>query len=188
MSGREPFLERLVQAFEKADIPYMISGSIASSFHGHPRATNDIDIIIDPTFSQLQTFLDTLDAQWYVSKEAAKQARIDRQMFNIIDIQSGQKADLIIRKSAPFYQQEFSRRFRADVLGVRAYILSSEDSILSKLAWAKETGSEYQLKDIMGILTVQGDKLDMDYLRAWAKQLGVDQTLKTLIWEAEKLK
>ena len=76
----------------------MLSGSICSGFHGQPRATNDADIVIDPSNDQLMSFVSSLGADYYVSKDAAVQALNDNSMFNIIDIQTGWKADLIIRK------------------------------------------------------------------------------------------
>ena len=44
-----PELLRLVaEALERANVPYMVTGSYASALHGEPRATRDIDVVIDP--------------------------------------------------------------------------------------------------------------------------------------------
>ncbi len=184
MTDQNTFLQQVIGALVKAEIPYMISGSIGSSFHGQPRATNDADIVIDPTQEQLLVFIESLGPDFYISKEAATQAIDNRSMFNIIDIQSGYKADLIIRKQRPFSQQEFSRKQQANLLGMDAYILSPEDSILSKLEWTQGRDSQTQWKDALCVLTLQKDQLDYEYLRHWAKELGLQETLEQLIERA----
>lgn len=187
MMEQNQFLKQIVYLLEQASIPYMISGSVGSSFHGQPRATNDADIVIDPTREQLLAFITSLGSDFYVSQPAALQALEHYAMFNIIGIQSGYKADMIIRKKRPFSQQEFQRKIRSDLFGVSAYILSPEDSILSKLEWSKDRHSETQFKDALGVLTVQKNRLDFAYLKKWANELGVEAALDRLIEEAEKL-
>ena len=185
MTDQNAFLARIIKALEHADIPYMISGSIGSSFHGQPRATNDADIIIDPMTGQISTFIESLGPDYYISKEAAQQAIQDRSMFNVIDIQFGYKADLIIRKDRPYSQQEFLRRAHAKFLGLDVYVLSPEDSILSKLEWSKGRQSETQFKDALGVLETQKDMLDFGYLKKWAKELGIEDALQSLLKEAD---
>lgn len=184
MTDQNAFLERIIKALEHANIPYMISGSIGSSFHGQPRATNDADIVIDPTPQQITVFIKSLGPDCYVSKEAAKQTIQNRSMFNVIDTQLGYKVDLIIRKNRPYSQQEFSRRSKTSFLGIDVYVLSPEDSILSKLEWSKGRQSETQHKDALGVLMTQKDNLDFDYLKKWARELDIEDVLKNLLEEA----
>ena len=184
MTDQNAFLERIIRALEHANIPYMISGSIGSSFHGQPRATNDADIVIDSTMQQITAFVESLGPEYYVSKEAARQAIENHSMFNVIDTRSGYKADLIIRKNRPYSQQEFSRRTHTNFLGIDVYVLSPEDSILSKLEWTKGRQSETQSKDALGVLMAQKDTLDFDYLKKWAKELGIEDALRNLLEKA----
>ncbi len=186
MTEQNAFLARIIKALNNANIPYMISGSVASSFHGQPRATNDADIVIDPIREQLLTFVESLGPDCYVSKDAAAQAIENNAMFNIIDIESGSKADLIIRKKRPFSLQEFERRTPVTFSHMQAYVLTPEDSILSKLEWSKGRLSDTQFKDALGVLLAQKDTLDFDYLKHWAKELGVEDELKQLMEAAEK--
>jgi hypothetical protein len=167
----------------------MISGSLGSSLHGEPRATNDIDLIIDPTESQLNALIQSLieDEGYYVSPEAAQEAFRKRSIFNVIDNQTGWKADLIIRKNRPFSLEEFKRQISANILGIRVSAVSPEDAILSKLEWSKEGESERQFRDALGVAVVQWESLDKEYLRKWAKELSVEQLLETLLSSAEKI-
>ncbi len=106
MTTQKEFLERLVSLLEKAGIPYMVAGSMSSSLHGRPRATQDTDVVIDPTEDQLASFLALLEQGYYVSRDTAFDAFHRRTMFNVIDLAGGWKADLILRKDRSFSRQE----------------------------------------------------------------------------------
>ena len=188
MKGQAQFLQKLIDLLEAAGIDYAVCGSLGSSLHGQPRATNDADIIIAPTTDQLAKFLKSLEFSYYVSSEAASEAMRQRSMFNVIDSELGWKADLIFRKDNPYHLAEFNRRMKARVMGIDLWILSPEDVILSKLNWAKNSESNLQYGDVLGVIKLQWDKLDWEYLRHWAKELGVEETLEKVIEETRKLR
>ena len=172
--GAEGAIRRALEALQKAGVPYMLTGSFASSFHGAPRTTQDIDIVIAPTLGSLQRLVSEFpEDQYYVSREAALQAYGSESLFNVIDLESGWKIDFIVRKSRPFSVEEFSRRREAEVLGANVTIASAEDVILSKLEWAKMAGSERQITDVAGILRTQGADIDVEYVERWVAVLGV---------------
>lgn len=185
--SQKDFLTRLVVKLENAGIPYMISGSLGSSLHGEPRATNDIDLIITPTGRQLNTFIQSLSEGYYVSSEAAQEAFRNQCMFNVIDYETGWKADFIIRKNRPFSLEEFKRRIQREIAGVQVFVVSPEDVILSKLEWSKDGESERQLRDALGVAGVQWEILDKEYLRKWARELKVEDLLENILRNAEKL-
>ena len=187
MIGQKKFLEKLISLIESAGIPYAVCGSLSSGFHGQPRATNDADIIIAPTQGQLDKFLKSLEVGYYVNLEVAFEAMKTRSMFNVIDNELGWKADLIFRKDGPYELTEFNRRLRAKLMGIDLWILSPEDVILSKLGWAKNSQSEQQLRDALGVAVVQWEHLDKDYLRKWAKELQVEDSLRQILEQAQKL-
>ncbi len=188
MNSQEDFLKRLITALENAKIPYMVSGSVGSSLHGRPRATNDVDIVISPTSEQLDNFTASLGKDYYVSQDAAREAFNRNSMFNIIDTQTGWKADLIIRRDRPYSIEEFRRRRTVKMMGVEIWTLSPEDVILSKLEWSKDRQSEHQSQDALGVAVVQWDNLDIEYLQKWAAQLNIADQLRKLLDKAKKLK
>jgi len=172
--GAEGAIRRALEALQRAGVPYMLTGSFASSFHGAPRTTQDIDIVIAPTLGSLQRLVSEFpEDQYYVSREAALQAYGSESLFNVIDLESGWKIDFIVRKSRPFSVEEFTRRREAEVLGTNVTIASAEDVILSKLEWAKMAGSERQITDVAGILRTQGADVDLEYVERWVAVLGV---------------
>ena len=181
MNSQADLLKRVTAALEGVGIAYMIAGSTGSSFHGHPRATNDLDIIIAPSEKQLDAFVAYLGADYYVSTDAAKAAFNDKTMFNVVDNATGWKVDLVVRKERAFSIEEFQRRRKVRMMGSDVFIVSPEDVILSKLEWAKNSGSEQQLRDALGVIEVQGDDLDLEYLEKWARALNVEDSLEWLL-------
>jgi hypothetical protein len=182
--SQEVFFGEIATLLKAAGIPFMISGSLASSFYGEPRATNDFDLIIDPDATRLDRFLDSLPPQWYVSREAANRALADRSMFNVIDTEGAWKADLIIRKERPFSLLEFSRAIPATILGSKVLIVTPEDSILTKLERSIESDAQRQYRDALCVAVLNRDALDQVYLKQWAKDLGLEQLLTKLLTEA----
>lgn len=168
-------LTRIIGALDLAGVPHMIAGSVASTLHGVARTTQDVDLVIDPTPRTLRAFLEVLapDA-YYVDADAAMDALRRRSMFNLIDLATGWKVDCIIRKDRAFSVEELARRQPVDLAGVRVQVATAEDVIVSKLEWAKASGSERQLDDVAGVLAVRGAALDVPYVERWVQVLGLD--------------
>ena len=164
----------IVSALNETDIPHMLTGSLASAYHGAGRATLDIDLVIDPTPDQLRALVQQLSGpDWYVSLDAALEARHLESQFNVIDLATGWKVDLIIRKSRPFSRAEFERRTPVEFEGVLLTVATLEDVILAKLEWARLGASARQLEDVAALLRVRGGDIDRDYLDRWIDELGV---------------
>jgi hypothetical protein len=185
MISQADFLRTLVEKLDRQNIPYMISGSISSSLHGQPRATKDVDIVIAPTERQLLHFAQSFGEGYYISLEAVREAFARSSTFNVIDNQSGWKADFIIRKDRPFSREEFKRRYRTKIRELDVWVTSPEDAILTKLEWAENSQSEQQFRDALGVAMVQYDHLDQDYLNKWAKELHIENSLKQLLKHAK---
>jgi hypothetical protein len=181
-SGVESILERLSSALATAQVPYMLTGSFASSLHGSPRVTHDIDIVIAPTLGSLNQLLKQFpEEQYYASREAALQAYGSEGMFNVIDLETGWKVDFIIRKQRPFSLEEFERRREAEIEGARIFVASPEDVIVAKLEWAKLGESERQLRDAASIVATRGSELDEAYISRWVERLDLQTQ-----WEKAK--
>jgi hypothetical protein len=165
-------LAEVIARLDAAGVPYMVTGSLASSYHGEPRATLDVDVVIDPTPASLARLVDDLQgARFYVDRDAARRALDERSQFNVIG-PNALKVDFIIRKDRPFSVEEFGRRRPADLLGTRGFVVSAEDLVLAKLEWAAGSDSERQLRDAAAIVAVD-DALDEAYINRWADVLGV---------------
>lgn len=168
----ERLLERTIGLLESSGVRYMITGSLASGYHGEYRATRDIDVVIDVNPVELDRLLLRLHADgMYVDDEAARIALRERGQFNAIveDL----KVDFITHKQDAFARSEFDRRTRVRVLGQEASLVSVEDLIVAKLGWAAQLDSERQLRDVAGMVNAAGTSLDRAYVSTWAHRLGL---------------
>jgi hypothetical protein len=172
----EGLLERIVGLLDAAGVPFMIAGSFASAAHGLPRATQDLDLVIDPPGPDaLDAFVRSLSPdEYYVDADAVRDALHRRSMFNVVDHASGWKVDFIIRKNRAFSRDEFARRMKFTLFDVPVHMASPEDTIIAKLEWSKQSGgSERQRRDIAGILATVGQELDRAYVERWVNSLDL---------------
>lgn len=174
MSVSEVF-HRITSALGEAGIAYMLAGSFASAYYGAPRTTQDIDLVIASTAKQLQTFVQLLSKdEYYVDLDTALEARKRESLFNVVDMATGWKIDLIIRKSRPFSEEEFRRRKLVNLQGSPLFVASAEDVVISKLEWAKLAQSQRHIEDVASILRMQWDSLDRPYLERWILELKIE--------------
>lgn len=175
ISGVEEVLKRLVDVLDSAGLDYMLVGSFASSMHGEPRSTQDIDIVVAPDLDAFERFLQLLsEDEYYCDRDTARRALRARSMFNIIEMATVWKIDVIVQKHDSHAQEAFKRRVPGRVGDVDLQVESAEDTIISKLRWAKKGGgSERQVRDVAGIRRLAGDTLDSDYLDRWIERLDL---------------
>lgn len=172
----DDFFDRLILALDRAEIPYMVTGSYASAAYGTPRATNDIDIVIAPTDAQLWELIREFPPdRYYADEDDAFDALASRSQFNVIDFATGWKADLIIKKDREFSEVEFARRRAHRIGNATVYLVSAEDILIAKLEWHKAGESQRQLEDAAGIIRRQGDALDRSYVYRWVSELELDE-------------
>jgi hypothetical protein len=144
---------------DQAGIGYMLSGSFASAHYGAPRSTQDIDLVIEATPGELRAFVEALSGnEYYADLGSALEAHQRQSMFNVIDLATGRKIDLIIHKSCPFSQEEFRRRQPVILHDVSIFVASAEDVVISKLEWARLAQSRRQIEDAAAILRMRGLK------------------------------
>jgi hypothetical protein len=169
-------LRRLADAFERLGIAYRVTGSMATIAYGEPRFTNDIDVVVRMRADQVEALCAAFPApEYYCSREAVDDAVRRQFQFNILHPTSGLKVDVIIASDSPFDASRFSRGQRIGTSpGQDAWFASPEDVILKKMIYMREGGSDKHLRDIVGVLKVQADKLDWDYLEDWSKRLDVE--------------
>jgi len=175
-------LKEVIQAFDELGIPYAVGGSVASSIQGKPRFTLDADISVEPFPGREAELVSRFGGDYYISLPAVKEAVRDRSSFNIIQTAKAAKVDVFVRKDRPFELSAMHRK-RNLVLAEQGLgaiqVLSPEDIILHKLEWYRlgDEVSDRQWSDILGVIQVQGERLDRAYLQKWAEELGVADLL-----------
>jgi hypothetical protein len=175
MNGELEVLRDVVARLERAGIAYMLTGSVAMSVYAEPRMTRDIDIVVElAADDDAQRVVALFSPDYYVSDEAVRAAISARRLFNLFNLARLVKVDLIVRKDDEFQRHEFARRQRHEIDARALWVISKEDLILSKLAWAAPTRSAVQLRDVRKLLATGADEA---YLRQWSVRLGVDALL-----------
>ena len=172
-------LEPVIKAFKKLSIPYYIGGSVASSAYGIARATLDVDLASCLKTQHVHSLVETLEPDYYIDKEMILDAIKRHASFNLIHLGTMLKLDIFITKDRPYDRSAFQRK-RKDTLeetkgATEFYLASPEDVILNKLEWFRmgREVSERQWHDVLGIMKVQGDLIDKEYLRNWAAELKI---------------
>lgn len=185
--SQQELLKKVIRALDQAGIAYMITGSVVSSLQGEPRSTHDIDMVVAIQKSAVRRFAEAFPPPDFYLDENSILDAIDRQsMFNLIDVNTGDKVDFWILTDKPFDRSRFSRKIVEEFMGLKLHVSSPEDTILVKLKWAAFSGgSEKQFTDALRVYEVQYGKLDNDYLGKWAKKLNVESLWKRLLEEAE---
>jgi hypothetical protein len=187
--SQQELLKKTIQVLNQAGIQYMITGSVVSSLQGEPRSTHDIDMVIAIQRPVAKKLLEAFPPPDFYLDEGSILEAINRQsMFNLINVNTGDKVDFWILTDEAFDQVRFSRKISEKFMGIEMQVSTPEDTILAKLRWAKLSGgSEKQFTDALRVYEVQYGKLDMDYLEYWAKKLDIVLLWKRLVDEAETI-
>lgn len=85
--------KKLTEVFDQLSIAYFIGGSFASTIHGLPRATRDVDFIADIRAEQVDSFVAALEAEFYLDAKTIRSAITHQRSFNLIHFDTMFKAD-----------------------------------------------------------------------------------------------
>jgi hypothetical protein len=174
---------RVIDVLEELEIPYHVGGSFASSIHGVPRLTRDLDLVVELPNALVPLFVARLEKDFYLDPEAIRHAIQRHSQFNLIHLASGFKVDIFLLGPEAFDRKEFARsaleRLRDDPPR-DVFVKSPEDTLLRKLQWYRIGGevSDRQWTDVLGIVKTQGNRLDIEYLERWAEELEVADLLE----------
>lgn len=181
-------LGAFVRALEALEVPYLVGGSFASSYHGVPRSTRDADLIADLEPEHVSPLIATLGKHFYLDDERTSSAIRSRGSFNALHLPTMFKIDVFVFTDAPLARREMERRERHRLgEGVEAYLASAEDVVLQKLRWYQlgNRVSDRQWQDLLGVLRVQRGRLDREYLEWGAGHLRVEELLAEALAAAE---
>lgn len=176
----------VIDVLEQLDIAYVVVGSLASTQHGVARSTFDSDLVVKLNQSHVPLLISRLQDAFYADEKMALNAIGNKSSFNLIHLETMFKVDLFIARDEAFDRAQIERRVPravAEDFDREIYVLSAEDTILAKLRWYRmgREQSERQWRDVVGVVKVQGDGLDIDYLRMMAAVAGVEDLLVRLL-------
>ncbi len=175
-------IERIVKCLSQAQLPYHITGDLASSYYGEPRYTQDIDIVLTIQSSEdIKSLFELLSPEFIFDEVAARNAISEKSMFQLLDDATMIRVDIHVGESVP---QELKRSKDVELLpGLRANLVSCEDAILSKLLWIKK-GSGKSEQDVI-MMIKSASELDVNFVKSMSESLGVSEILENLISSKE---
>jgi hypothetical protein len=170
-------LDAIAKVCSGLKLPYYITGSVASSYYGEYRSTQDVDVVIELPSWHVAAFCDAFpEPEWYVSREAAMDAARGPGMFNIVHPGSGLKIDVMVFKDTPFDESRLSRARLVHPEGASPVMMAApEDIILKKLEFYREGGSDKHTRDIASMFRVSGEQIDLTYIEKWVPRIGVQR-------------
>jgi hypothetical protein len=180
--GPIELVEQVVDILDDLGVPYALGGSIAASFFGEPRATADVDLAVDLDQARGEELLGRVAPAFYVPAGAARDAIATSGSFNLISDEHPIKVDLFVLGPGVLDRHQIERR-QLVVLpgsGREVWVTSPEDQVLRKLDWYRQSGqtSERQWRDVIGLLSVRGERMDVEYLRDVASDAGLSDLLE----------
>ena len=176
-------------ALEKLGVAYLLGGSLASSLHGIPRATQDADLVADLRVEHIAPLIAELGSAFYADDQAMRKAVRQARSFNLIHLGSMFKVDVFVAGDDPLVREELARAGRLplpNLPGRSIMVASPEDVVIQKLVWYRKGGeiSERQWRDVLGVLRIQAGTLDAGYLASSAGRAGVADLLERARQEA----
>ncbi|MSQ95804.1 MAG: hypothetical protein EXR98_14780 [Gemmataceae bacterium] len=181
-------LRRLVDVLDRQQIRYLVTGSVATTTYGESRFTNDIDVVVELGMGNVDAFCATFAApEFYCSRDSVIEAIRQHFQFNILHPKSGFKIDVFIPEDSDFNRSRFNRRVRiAGADGHETWFASPEDVIIKKMTYYQKGRSEKHLRDIAGVLKIKEDKVDREYIAAWAGRLQLLDIWREILKQAAK--
>lgn len=180
MSEQE-LLADCLRRLNRAGVSYYLTGSMASNYWGIPRTTHDLDFVVQMPVSAVPRIVQEFSGDFYLEEAAVRAAYHPPHQFNAIDTRSALKVDFWLPKPEPFDREMLRRRMHVTLFDEPAWIATAEDVILHKLLWNRISPSDRQLGDAAGVVAVQADALDKNYLGLWARELKLTADLERLL-------
>lgn len=183
-SDQEQLLKEITSLLHKANIPYMVTGALSVIFYGRPRASHDIDFVIEAKEKDIPKIIKAFSSlpfnEFLLQEEAIKDAVMYKSAFNVLHLPTVLKLDFFLLQDDTFDKSRFKRKKTIQIFGQTMTFASPEDTILIKLLWYKDTKIEKHLIDAAFIYQIQKEKLDTVYIKKWMKKQATEEYLADL--------
>jgi hypothetical protein len=183
----------VTEAMSSLGAAYALGGSPASAVHGVTRATMDVDLVADLRLEHAEPLVQALGGDFYADLTMIRHAIERHGSFNLLHLGTMFKVDVFVAKPRAFDRSQLARRqliLLSQDPECYAYVVTAEDIVLAKLEWYRMSDevSDRRWRDLLGVLRVQGDRVDLGYLRPMAATLGVADLLDRALVEASGLR
>jgi hypothetical protein len=179
----DPFAKalQLARVFEELGIDYVLGGSLASSIHGEPRTTHDLDFVADLRPHHVSAFLEAVQAEYFADESFVRQSVVRRDCFQLVHRRDYLRVDVFLTPDRAFDREKQRRALRMTLdpaTGASLRVTSAEDIVLQKLLWFRKGGevSDRQWRDVLAVLKANRAP-DLEHLKSWAQTLGISDLL-----------
>ncbi len=174
-----------VSRLDKAGIPYVITGAVASIIYGEPRLTNDLDLVVQMKTADIEKLAQAFpSAEFYCPPSEVLRIEIKRSYrghFNLIHYETGMKADIYLAGEDELHRWALSRRRAILFEAEQVWVAPPEYVILRKLEYYREGGAEKHLRDIVGMLELSSKEINFDQLEGFVQRYALEKE-----WEKVK--
>jgi len=176
---------RVAAELERLGVEYLVGGSLASSVHGMPRTTQDVDLVARIAGRHVDALVSALAQDFYIDADMINDAIRRRASFNIVHLATMLKVDVFVFTGDALSQEEMRRKVPVTLRDAVVWFASAEDIVIQKLDWYRkgEGVSERQWRDAVGVIAVQGERFDTTYARTWAERLVLTDLLERALAE-----
>jgi len=167
-----------IDVLERLNVAYVITGSLASNFHGVPRSTRDADFVVDLAGDALGRLATTLPTDLTLDPQAAFETVTGTTRYLVRLTGSVFVLELFLLSDDPHDRERFARRLRVRAFDRVVWVPTVEDVIVTKLRWAAGGGRAKDLDDVRQVIAVSGESVDWEYVRDWCDRHGTTAVLE----------
>ena len=133
---------RVTAELERMGVEYLVGGSLASSVHGLPRTTQDVDLVARIAGRHVNDLVSALEQEFYIDAQMISDAIRRRASFNIIHLATMLKMDIFVLDGDALGQEEMKRRVAVTLRDTRSGLPAPRTSCCkSSIGTARGRGS-----------------------------------------------
>ena len=172
---------KVIDAFERLEIPYMLVGSYSSNYYGRPRSTHDADFVIEVSDDQITKLRAGLSPDLLMDTQMSFETVTMHMRYVIVHPQSAFKIELFLLSDDEYHRERFRRRRQVEFEGRLAWLPTAEDVVVQKVFWGQKARRSKDIEDVQQVLSVQRDKLDLEYIGLWCDKQGTRAFFEKLL-------
>jgi hypothetical protein len=167
----------VVDALERRQIPYLLVGSFSSNFYGIPRSTKDVDLVVELGQHSIREVASELGPRYSLDRQVGFESVTGTTQYVIDVVGTRFRVELFAISNDSHDLERFARRVQVAWLGRQIWLPTAEDVIVTKLRWLSHLRRNKDHDDIVQVASVQGDRLDWQYMNRWADEHGTRSVL-----------
>jgi hypothetical protein len=177
-------VQRCIEAFEGLQIPYVTVGAFSVNVYGSPRSTKDADFVVEFGSVSINAVVAALGDEFTLDPQMSFETITSTTRYRLRHRSTQFLIEMFLLSDDPHDQARFARRVFGRVGDRRAFVLTAEDLIITKLRWSRQGKRRKDADDVVNVLASQAGKLDLAYVRSWCLRHGTTDLFERLLSES----